>query len=67
MALGHGGAFGEGFVTAYEFDGARRTGVILLANTHGGRANYKVLARKILALMNPESTGGSGLPLPEEH
>jgi CubicO group peptidase (beta-lactamase class C family) len=66
-ALGHGGVFPEGFVTSYEFDGARKTGVILLANTYAGQANYKVLARRILALLNPTSSGGSGLAELKQH
>ena len=67
LAIGHGGAFPEGFVTSYEFDGARKTGVILLANTYAGQANYKVLVRRILALLNPTSPGGSGLAEIEQH
>jgi len=60
-------AFPEGFVTSYEFDGAARAGVILLANTYAGRANYKVMVRRILALLNPNSPGGSGLAELEQH
>lgn len=66
-AVGHGGAFPEGFVTSYEFDGTRKTGVILLANTYAGQANYKVLVRRILALLDPTSPGGSGLTELEQH
>jgi CubicO group peptidase (beta-lactamase class C family) len=66
-ALGHGGAFPEGFVTSYEFDGATDTGVIFLANAYGGKANYKLLARQILAFFNSDSAGGSGHRPPEEH
>ncbi|HEU4602933.1 MAG TPA: serine hydrolase domain-containing protein [Steroidobacteraceae bacterium] len=66
-ALGHGGAFPDGFVASYEFDLPSQTGVILLANTYGGRANYKPLMRKILFLLNPASSGGTGLPALEEH
>ncbi|WP_129645255.1 serine hydrolase domain-containing protein [Peristeroidobacter agariperforans] len=66
-AIGHGGAFPEGFVTSYEFDGTRKTGVILLANTYAGQANYKVLVRRILARLNPTSPGGSGLAEIEQH
>jgi CubicO group peptidase (beta-lactamase class C family) len=67
VALGHGGVFSDGFIASYEFDRSSRTGVILLANTYGGRAQYKVLVRRILALLNPQSTGGSGLPPLEQH
>lgn len=67
VALGHGGAFWEGFNASYEFDGATKTGVIFLANTYAGKANYKTLARKILAFLNPDSAGGSGLKPFEEH
>jgi hypothetical protein len=66
-ALGHGGAFPDGFVTSYDFDLPSQAGVILLANTYGGRANYKLLMRKILAILNPASSGGTGLPALEEH
>jgi CubicO group peptidase (beta-lactamase class C family) len=66
-AVGHGGTFTDGFTASYEFDRSTRTGVILLANTYGGQANYKVLVRKILALLNPQSSGGSGQPPLEEH
>lgn len=66
-AVGHGGAFPEGFVTSYAFDGTRKTGVILLANTYAGRANYKVMVRRILARLNPASPGGSGLAELEQH
>ncbi len=65
-ALGHGGGF-SGFATSYEFDGTTRTGVILLANTSSKRMNYKVLVRQMLAILNPASPGGSGLPPMEEH
>jgi hypothetical protein len=41
--------------------------VILLANTHAGQAKYKPLARKILEILAPDSSGGSGLPPIEEH
>jgi CubicO group peptidase (beta-lactamase class C family) len=67
VALGHGGAFPDGFVASYEFDRATRTGVILLANTYGGRAKYKVLMREVLTLLNPRSPGGSGLSPSEQH
>lgn len=67
VAVGHGGSFPEGFTTSYEFDGSTKTGVIFLANTNGGRANYKRLARKILARLNPNSVGGAGVPLADEH
>lgn len=66
-AVGHGGAFPEGFVTSYAFDGTKKTGVILLVNTYGGEANYKVLVRRILALLNPDSGGGSGQAELEQH
>lgn len=66
-AVGHGGAFPEGFVTSYEFDGTRKTGVILLANTYAGQANYQVTVRRILALLDPTSPGGSGLAELEQH
>jgi CubicO group peptidase (beta-lactamase class C family) len=66
-AIGHGGAFPDGFTASYEFDAATRTGVVLLANTYGGHAKYKVLARNILALLNPASSGGTGSPPLEEH
>ena len=66
-ALGHGGSFPEGFLASYEFDGATGNGVILLANTTAGQAKYKLLARKILEILAPDSAGGSGLPPLEEH
>ncbi|WP_161966199.1 serine hydrolase domain-containing protein [Steroidobacter cummioxidans] len=66
-AVGHGGVWPEGFVTSYEFDGTAQTGVILLANTYAGRANYKDMVRRILALLNPTSPGGSGLAELEQH
>lgn len=66
-ALGHGGLRRSGFVASYEFDRSTRTGVILLANTSYGRANYKPLVRRILWLLNPTSAGGAGLNPTEEH
>lgn len=66
-AIGHGGAFADGFIASYEFDRSTRTGVILLANTYGGHANYKVLTRRILASLHPSSGGGSGLTPLQEH
>lgn len=66
-AVGHGGLWPEGFVSSYEFDGTRKTGVILLGNTDGGRASYKPLVRRILALLNPTSPGGSGIAELEQH
>jgi len=66
-ALGHGGAFPDGFTASYEFDRTTRTGVILLANSIGGTAKYKTVVRKILELVNPTSGGGSGLAPLEEH
>jgi hypothetical protein len=66
-ALGHGGLRRVGFVASYEFDRSTRTGVILLTNTSYGRANYKALVRRILALLHPESLGGTGLAPTEEH
>jgi CubicO group peptidase (beta-lactamase class C family) len=66
VALGHGGAL-PGYSASYEFDLQSDTGVILLANTSGGRANYKILTRKILALLNQSSRGGNGIPLLERH
>jgi CubicO group peptidase (beta-lactamase class C family) len=66
-ALGHGGLRRAGFVASYEFDRSNRTGVILLTNTSYGRANYKTLVRRILALLNPESLGGTGREPTEEH
>jgi hypothetical protein len=56
-----------GFVTSYEFDRSTKTGVILLTNTSYGRANDKVLTRRILAQLHPASAGGTGLPPVEEH
>jgi CubicO group peptidase (beta-lactamase class C family) len=66
-ALGHGGLRRVGFVASYEFDRSAQTGVILLTNTSYGRANYKVLVRRILALLHPESPGGTGVAPTEEH
>lgn len=66
-AVGHGGLFPEGFVTSYEFDGSRKTGVIVLANTYAGQADYKGLVRRILARLDPTSPGGSGLAELEKH
>ncbi|WP_129777928.1 serine hydrolase domain-containing protein [Peristeroidobacter soli] len=67
VAVGHGGYFPDGFVSSYEFDGTGKTGVILLGNSYGGRASYKPLVRRILALLNPASPGGSGLAELEQH
>jgi CubicO group peptidase (beta-lactamase class C family) len=66
-ALGHGGLRRIGFVTSYEFDRSTKSGVILLTNTSYGRANYKVLTRRILAQLYPASGGGTGLSPVEEH
>jgi CubicO group peptidase (beta-lactamase class C family) len=66
-ALGHGGLRRVGFIASYEFDRSAQTGVILLTNTSYGRANYKVLVRRILALLHPESSGGTGVAQTEEH
>jgi len=66
-AVGHGGSGPEYFVSSYEFDGTSKTGVILLANTIHGRASYKPLVRRILALLNPASPGGGGQPEFEQH
>jgi hypothetical protein len=49
------------------YDGTTKTGVVLMANADQGRANYKRMVRKILAIMNPDSPGGSGLKDAEEH
>jgi CubicO group peptidase (beta-lactamase class C family) len=65
-ALGHGGSI-RGFVTSYEFDLSTQSGVILLANSSGGRATYKPLVRKILALLHSKSSGGTGQPATEVH
>lgn len=65
-ALGHGGLL-NGFAASYEFDLATQTGIILLTNTSYGRADYKKLTRKILALLHPASSGGSGAPPRETH
>jgi CubicO group peptidase (beta-lactamase class C family) len=67
VALGHGGTDADGFISSYEFDGATKTGVVLMANTYRGRADYKRMVRNILAIMNPQSPGGSGLKDVEEH
>lgn len=67
VALGHGGTDTDGFISSYEFDGTAKTGVVLMANTYGGHADYKRMVRKILAVMNPDSPGGSGLKDVEEH
>jgi len=67
VAVGHGGYWTDGFVSSYEFDGTSKIGVILLGNTYGGQANYKPLVRRILALLNPASPGGSGQPELEQH
>jgi hypothetical protein len=66
-ALGHGGDFPEGFVSSYEFDGSTGNGVILLVNTNAGAAKYQPLVRRILEILAPNSSGGSGLPSTEEH
>lgn len=66
-AVGHGGAGPDYFVSSYEFDGTSKTGVILLVNTINGRASYKPLVRRILALLNPSSPGGSGVAELEQH
>lgn len=66
-AAGHGGTWPEGFVTSYEFDGTAQVGVILLANTYAGQANYRVMVRRILALLDPASPGDSGLAELEQH
>lgn len=65
-ALGHGGLL-NGFAASYEFDLATQTGIILLTNTSYGRADYKKLARRILALLHPSSSGGSGVSPTENH
>jgi CubicO group peptidase (beta-lactamase class C family) len=67
VAVGHGGYWPEGFVSSYEFDGTSKIGVILLGNSSGGRASYKPLVRRILALLDPTSPGGSGLAELEQH
>ncbi len=66
-ALGHGGLRRSGFQASYEFDRSTQTGVILLTNTSHGRADYKPLARRILLLLHPSSSGGTGLSPSEEH
>jgi CubicO group peptidase (beta-lactamase class C family) len=65
--LGHGGLRHFGFAAFYEFDRSTQTGVILFTNTSCGRANYKPLVRRILALLHPKSLGGRGLAPTEEH
>lgn len=67
VALGHGGSDADGFISSYEFDRAAMTGIVVLANASNGIANYKRMARKLLAVMNPNSPGGSGLKDVEEH
>lgn len=67
VALGHGGSDADGFISSYEFDGATQAGIVVLANTYKGTANYKRMTRQILAVMNPDSAGGSGLKDFEEH
>ena len=66
VALGHGGSF-PGYIASYEFDVKADTGVILLANTNHGKANYKVLTRNILALLHPNSGGSNAITLLEHH
>lgn len=66
-ALGHGGLRRTGFQASYEFDRSTQTGVILLTNTSHGRADYKPLVRRILLLLHPGSSGGTGLSPREEH
>lgn len=67
VALGLGGSDADGFISSYEFDRTTMTGIVVLANTDKGVANYKKMVRKILAVMNPNSPGGSGLKDVEEH
>lgn len=66
-ALGHGGLRRAGFEASYEFDRSTQTGVILLTNTSHGRADYKPLVRRVLLLLHPGSSGGTGLSPSEEH
>lgn len=66
VAIGHGG-LRWGFVSSYEFDRSTKSGLIVLSSTSGGKAEYKVLVRRILSILNPKSRGGTGEPLQESH
>lgn len=63
-ALGHGGSL-SGYVASYEFDRSTQCGVILLTNF--GASSYKPLVRKVLKVLHPTSSGGTGLPVAEVH
>jgi hypothetical protein len=66
VALGHGG-LRRGYVASYEFDRSTKTGVIVLSSSSAGKADYKPLVRRVLSMLNPESRGGTGAPLQENH
>jgi CubicO group peptidase (beta-lactamase class C family) len=58
VAVGHLGTL-HGYSAAVIFDRSSRTGVIMLANVTDGKADYKELAQRVLAMLvnnGPEST-----------
>jgi CubicO group peptidase (beta-lactamase class C family) len=62
-ALGHGGQ--SIYITSYEFDRSRQSGIVVLTS-HRINA-YKPLVRKGLKILNPDSSGGTGLTPTEDH
>ena len=66
VAAGHGG-LRVGFTSYLGMDRSTDTGIILLSNTSGGNADYKPLCRRILAMLNPRSRGGTGQAPSESH
>jgi len=64
VALGHGGETWN-YIASYEYDRASQSGIIVLTSHRTNE--YKPLVRKGLAILNPNSTGGTGLKSNEEH
>ncbi|HLJ89821.1 MAG TPA: serine hydrolase domain-containing protein [Candidatus Angelobacter sp.] len=66
VAVGHGG-LRLGFTSYLGIDRSTDTGIILLSNMSGGKADYKPLCRRILSMLNPRSRGGTGRAPSESH
>jgi D-alanyl-D-alanine carboxypeptidase len=64
VALGHGGETWN-YIASFEYDRAKQSGIIILTSHRTNE--YKPLVRRGLKLLNPDSTGGTGLKSGEEH
>ncbi len=64
VALGHGGETWN-YIASFEYDRANQSGIIILTSDHTNA--YKPLVRKGLKVLNPKSSGGTGIKATEVH